>query len=78
MKHRGTDRNKVLMPASIEFDSIRINCLIRNMSTTGAMIDVNGEAIIPAYFVLVLLLNGPRKYCRLIWRTENRLGVEFE
>ena len=50
-------------------------CSVRNLSAGGACIEVVLASQIPKQFGLAL--NGTRFSCRVIWRTENKLGVTF-
>jgi hypothetical protein len=65
MERRATPRNTVLMSGAIEFASSTINCLIRNISISGAALDVTNPHDIPEHFNLVAysakLLNGTRQ-----------------
>ena len=55
----------------------KIECAVRNISDAGACLQVHsGTFGIPRDFELHLE-GGQRKPCRVIWRTENRLGVSF-
>lgn len=54
----------------------KIDCTIRNVSPAGACIDLpSGTFGIPADFTL--LLTSGAEQCRVIWRTEQRMGVAF-
>ena len=53
-----------------------LECIVRNLSPRGALLMVSSLAGIPESFEL--LLESKRRHpCRVIWRGENRLGVEF-
>ncbi|MFL9826875.1 PilZ domain-containing protein [Rhodoplanes sp. SY1] len=55
----------------------KIECAVRNLSDAGACLQVHsGTFGIPREFELVME-GGQRQACRVIWRTENRLGVSF-
>lgn len=55
----------------------KIECAIRNLSDTGACLQVHsGTFGIPREFELQLD-GGLRHPCKVIWRTESRLGVSF-
>ena len=50
-----------------------------DVSDTGARLDVQEPAGIPDHFVLLLSENGhARRFCRVVWRSEHQLGVQFE
>jgi hypothetical protein len=67
----------MLRAATIEFDGGAIDCILRNLSRTGAMLDVASPIGIPPQFNLVLG-EGHLLPCRIVWRKPNRIGVEFE
>jgi PilZ domain len=54
-----------------------VDCTVRNLSPKGALLVVAGLAGIPEQFELVLDATGEHHPCRVIWRGEDRLGVEF-
>ena len=73
--NRITPRHRVLKGARIEFGSSVFDCTIRNLSDTGAALDVSPVGI-PAEFTLVA--EGFRRPCKVVWRKEQRIGVTFE
>lgn len=52
------------------------DCVVRNMTKTGACLEVAGSVGIPAVFDLILA-DGNKHVCNLRWRYGNRIGVEF-
>ena len=71
-------RNRVLKAGIIEFNGGGIDCIVRNVSRTGAALDVASPVGIPRDFTLIVPADGLRKRCRLIWLRESRIGVAFE
>lgn len=56
----------------------RHGCVVSDVSDTGARIDVQDSSILPDHFVLMLTSNGAaRRYCRVMWRKPNQVGVKF-
>jgi hypothetical protein len=51
-------------------------CILSNFSNTGARITGVIATTIPDEFVLCITLGRTRK-CRVIWRSDDALGVEF-
>jgi hypothetical protein len=49
---------------------------VRNISATGAALDVGSPLGIPAQFTLVT--DGNHLPCRVVWRKEKRIGVTFD
>jgi hypothetical protein len=57
----------------------RHGCVVSDVSNTGARIDVQDSKVLPDYFILMLTSNGAaRRFCRVIWRKPNQVGVKFE
>jgi PilZ domain len=73
--HRSTPRHRVLKAATISFGGGAISCTIRNLSDSGASLEVESPIGIPETFALVMDSGGRR--CRVIWRREKRIGVRF-
>ena len=78
MENRAADRHRVLKAATIEFGGGGISCLVRNMSDSGAMLDVTSPIGVPELVSLVIPTEGKRLPCRVVWRKEKRIGVRFE
>jgi 4-hydroxy-tetrahydrodipicolinate synthase len=53
-----------------------INCSVRNVSDGGALLQVPGMVGIPREFELTIEGEAARP-CRIAWRKENRIGVEY-
>ena len=77
MEKRASQRHRVSRVGTIEFDGSAINCVVRNLSNTGARLDVASPAEIADHFTL-MLEEGHHTACRTVWRKENRIGVTFE
>jgi hypothetical protein len=78
MERRATPRNTVLMSGAIEFAGSTINCLIRNISISGAALDVTNPHDIPERFNLVFKTDDAHIPCHVIWRKEELIGVAFD
>jgi hypothetical protein len=53
-------------------------CMLRDASDTGAQILVASPDELPNEFFLILSYDGAaQRRCRVMWRTENRVGVKF-
>lgn len=75
-EHRTTTRHRVLKGGRIQFGGGSIDCAVRNLSETGAALDVTSPLGIPTEFILVT--DGDHRPCRVVWRKEKRIGVTFE
>jgi hypothetical protein len=75
-ENRRAIRRRVFKGGTIEFDRAAFSCAVRNLSETGAALDVPHEQPTPHEFTLTMETDQPRR-CRVIWRKENRIGVAF-
>jgi hypothetical protein len=76
-ERRKTVRHRAFKGASIEFGGGAIDCTVRNLSENGATLDVVSPLGIPERFTLHVKGDDVR-HCRLVWRKETRIGVEFD
>lgn len=75
--NRAARRQRVLKSASIEFDGGVIDCVIRNISETGAALEVASPLDIPETFDLVISGDHASRPCKVAWRKDKRIGVAF-
>jgi hypothetical protein len=66
------------MSGAIQFAGSTINCLIRDLSISGAALDITNPHDIPERFNLVFRADGTLIPCHVIWREEDRIGVVFD
>lgn len=71
-------RHRVLKAGTIEFGGGSIDCTVRDVSNTGAALDVTSPMGIPEKFTLLLPSDGLHLPCHVVWRKERRLGVAFD
>jgi hypothetical protein len=64
--------------ATIGCGSHAIPCVVRDLSTTGAAIQIEDQAGIPEQFILFVREDGLRLSCRVVWRRGYRIGVTFD
>jgi hypothetical protein len=76
---RVAPRFRVLKPAKIESNGLNIPCTIRDLSVTGARVEVSDldVKIVPPTFDLIVPEDGLTLTCRVVWRNAFRVGVEF-
>jgi hypothetical protein len=78
-EHREAPRRRLLKAGKISFGGgAAIDCTIRNLSKTGAALEVISPVGIPARFTLVIEADHIHVPCRVVWRKEKRIGVHFE
>jgi hypothetical protein len=76
-ERRAASRDPVLRAGTILIGNGSINCMARNLSSTGAMLNVTSSAGIPDYFTLILSPDGRHMPCRVMWRQQIRIGIMF-
>jgi hypothetical protein len=77
-EHRATPRRRLLKAGKISFGGGAIDCTVRNLSGTGAALEVISPVGIPERFTLVVEANHRHLPCRVVWRKGKRIGVHFE
>src|SRR5271167_2522837 len=55
-----------------------IHCTVQNITSGGACLKVANTFGVPPTFDLTFEHGRTRRACRVIWRTETKLGVTFE
>ena len=55
-----------------------IDCIIRNLSDTGALLECSSAAKIPDSFILIIKPELLKRSCDVAWRLERRIGVQFK
>jgi PilZ domain len=70
-------RLRVNKAAKIEYGGDKIACTIRDISVTGAALEISGIDRIPTEFTLVVPEDRLKLPCRVVWRREFRIGVAF-
>ncbi len=76
-ERRKVPRLRTLKAGSISFNRAGIDCRVRNLTGTGACLEVASQIGIPDDFVLVIDHDHLKQPCHVIWRTATRMGVEF-
>lgn len=79
VNRRAARRNRTLKKATIVFNGgfSAFDCIVRNLSDTGAMLQVSSLGI-PTHFELKMDAATLRRPCTVRWRTEAVLGVSFD
>jgi len=75
---RGAPRQRILRAGTIEFSGGTIDCVVRNISQTGAALDVASPMGIPNEFNLLISGDHASRSCQVAWRREKRIGVVFK
>ncbi len=78
MHPRKSLRHRVLKGGSISFNrAAGIDCRVRNISDSGACLEVESPLGIPDDFTLVIDKDGIQRVCHVAWRSARRIGVTF-
>jgi hypothetical protein len=77
-RQRIAPRRRILKAGSIEFGGGAIDCTVRNLSETGAALEVVTPLFIPDRFTLSVHTEQMRRPCHVVWRREKKLGIAFD
>ena len=79
-ERRGVGRTRVLRNAKIIVPrrSPVIHCTVQNITSGGACLKLANTFGVPDSFELTFELGRTRRPCRVVWRTNDLLGVAFE
>ena len=77
-EHRVAARHRVLKAGTISFGGDGIDCTVRNLSETGAALEVITPLFIPDRFTLIVPTDQLKRPCHVVWRREKRIGVAFD
>lgn len=76
---RKATRRRVLK-SGIVADNDRFSalpCIVRNLSSTGAQLRIDGTLNVPTTFELLVELDGLEARCEIVWRKDKEIGVRF-
>jgi hypothetical protein len=71
-------RRRIFKAGSIECGGGVIDCTVRNLSETGAALEVLSPLYIPDRFTLAVRTDQLKRPCHIIWRKKNRIGIAFD
>ena len=77
-ERRKSQRETVRQTAYVSHMGFSTRCMILNISTEGAAIEVADATCIPRTFKLMTANDRVVRNCRLVWIKLNTLGLEFE
>ena len=78
IENRAAPRHRVFKRGSITFNGGGIDCTVRNLSSSGAGLDVASPIGLPQSFTLVIEADHFIRRCHPVWRSEKRIGVAFD
>jgi len=71
LRHRTFKAAKIVLKE----DAAVIDCTVRNLSETGALIGIANAVAVPEEFSL--RMDGSTRLCAVVWRRFDRFGVRF-
>lgn len=76
---RVAPRRRTLKSGKVAYNDrhVTIDCMLRDMSATGARLRVEGSVTAPDTFELLIPLDGLEANCQVVWRSGSDLGVRF-
>ncbi|MDB5557217.1 MAG: hypothetical protein JWQ36_151 [Enterovirga sp.] len=77
-ERRRAERVPVRVPATIVLsDHKTLPCHTVNVSTSGAKLDLPRDRMLPPEFEVLVPAHNLRRRARVVWRSEDTLGVQF-
>ena len=77
-EHRIAPRRRMFKAGTIEFGGSGMDCTVKNLSDTGAALEILSPLYIPDRFTLFVPSDQFRRRCHVVWRKERRVGIAFE
>lgn len=78
MENRISRRHKTLKGGMILYGvAPLVPCVIRNLSDTGACLELDHTGGIPDDFSVIIKPEDVKRNCRTVWRTDKRIGIQF-
>jgi hypothetical protein len=77
IEKRAAQRHRVFKGATITFENSGIACTVRNISDSGAAIELENPGLLPHSFTLSIARDNFVRNCRAVWRNDKRLGLAF-
>jgi PilZ domain len=78
IERRAIPRQRIFKSGTIAFNRAGgITATVKNLTRSGAMLEVESVLGIPDEFTLVLAADHSKWPCKVVWRQAKRLGVCF-
>ena len=79
IEKRTAYRQRVLKHGTLTFGGGGgIDCTVRNISSSGARLDVASPVGLPESLTLVIEADHFMRRCRAVWTSERQIGVAFD
>ena len=76
-ENRRKPRQRTFKGGSITLPTGSVECIVRNVSATGALLELNAPALVPNDFDLIIKPEQTRRCCHVIRRDGLHLGIHF-
>lgn len=79
VERRRTQRQRALLTGKLATDgaNITIDCVIRNLSAEGALVETSSPHLIPNELHLLQVREGVAWDARVVWRRGTKVGLEL-
>jgi hypothetical protein len=78
IEKRAFPRRRILKQGTITYRGGGMDCVVRNISTSGALVDIANPIGLPPSFTLVIATEHLMRHCHAAWSNDHRVGVAFE
>ena len=79
IENRTAPRHRVLKHGMLAFHGGGgVDCMVRNISSNGARLDIVNPVGLPPSFKLVIEADRFVRRCHPVWSSDNRIGVAFD
>ena len=78
IEKRAAPRYRVLKGGKLAFDGNGVACMVRNLSSSGAAVDLESHVSLPPSFMLVIEKDQFVRRCHPVWRNDRRIGLAFD
>ncbi len=78
-ERRGAGRQRMLKSGTVSPDgrTTVFDCVVRNMSETGARIKVQAQHAVPSNIIFMLKGSSIQAQAQVIWRRDKEIGLAF-
>jgi hypothetical protein len=79
IEKRAVPRHRVLKHGMLAFGGGGgVDCMVRNISSGGARLDIANPIGLPESFTLVIQADQFMRRCHAVWSNDQRIGVAFD
>lgn len=72
-RHKTLKTGKILLAGGLSV----VDCVIRDLSESGARLEVWDNTAVPGSFRLICLADNTMRQAQVVWRNDRRVGVAF-